>query len=371
MKQQLITIFLGGVFSSQLCLAQVTKTESNSKESVKTHEITIQKKSDKDTKLVIEIKSDSVIINGKPLASFNEDGIVIGTKKMIIANELRYDIGSDLNNSFLQDLDPRDIESVNIFGKGDQKTVEVTRKGKPVTYLGVITETDDEGLQITTVSDSSPAKMAGLQQEDIITAIDNEKVKTPEALTKIIRSKKAGDKITIRFKRDGKQMKEDVVLKERGLNAMERQIKINMPDGKSKVYTMPNMNWGEWNYRYGDIGKNYKYDLYNDFPNSKNRITINGFGNRPKLGLKIQDTQDESGVKVLEVEKESIAEKAGLKANDVIVAIDGTDVKNTDIFRAKSTAASMKGKYELKLMRDGKQILANIEIPKKLKTVEL
>src|SRR5688500_19473399 len=40
-------------------------------------EIIIKRKGDKDTKVTIEIKGDDVIVNGKPLAEFDDESIVI------------------------------------------------------------------------------------------------------------------------------------------------------------------------------------------------------------------------------------------------------------------------------------------------------
>ena len=64
--------------------AQVTEKESKKTEKKETQEIIIRKKGDKDTKLTLEITTDKVIINGKPIAEFNEDGITINNRKIIV-----------------------------------------------------------------------------------------------------------------------------------------------------------------------------------------------------------------------------------------------------------------------------------------------
>jgi serine protease Do len=83
-------------------------------------------------------------------------------------------------------------------------------------YLGVSTYTindqfkrmyqiDIDGVFITSVESDSPAEEAGLQQTDIITAIDNTKVTTAEELSEIITSHKPGDTATLTVIRNGSQ----------------------------------------------------------------------------------------------------------------------------------------------------------------------
>jgi serine protease Do len=50
----------------------------------------------------------------------------------------------------------------------------------------------------------------------------------------------------------------------------------------------------------------------------------------PKLGLSVQDTDDGKGVKVIEVDEESNAAKAGLKENDIITNFNDREVNSAD-----------------------------------------
>ncbi len=77
------------------------------------------------------------------------------------------------------------------------------------------------------------------------------------------------------------------------------------------------------------------------------------------------------GLKVLDVDDESAAEKAGIKEGDVITSFDGSEVNNIDKLRELSKAAIDKGNFKVKLTRDGKEQELDVKIPKNLKSTNL
>ncbi|MDQ2863883.1 MAG: PDZ domain-containing protein [Bacteroidota bacterium] len=52
--------------------------------------------------------------------------------------------------------------------------------------------------------------------------------------------------------------------------------------------------------------------------------------NRPKLGLKIEDTEKGERVKVLSVEEGSAADKAGIKKDDIIIERNGEKINDVN-----------------------------------------
>ena len=130
------------------------------------------------------------------------------------------------------------------------------------------------------------------------------------------------------------------------------------PDIAPRAFTMPKINVMpkmEWN---GDGGYNFNY---------------NGdmLPRHQKLGLKIQDTEDGTGIKVLDVDKDSPAEKAGLKKDDVVTEVGGKKVNNTDEAREQLQENQEKSAYTIKAKRNGSEMNFDIKIPKKLKTANL
>jgi serine protease Do len=92
---------------------------------------------------------------------------------------------------------------------------------------------------------------------------------------------------------------------------------------------------------------------------------------QPRLGIKAQDTEDGKGVKVLDVDEESAAEKAGIKEGDVITKFDGKEVNSAADLAEGARAGKDKPSFKINLLRDGKPQEVEVKIPKKLKTANL
>jgi serine protease Do len=222
---------------------------------------------------------------------------------------------------------------------------------------------DNAGLAIRSVEVGSPAEKAGLQTNDIIETVDGAKMAEKEDLSKLIRSKKEGNKIELKILRNNQSQKIVATLGSKKLEDFDRTFVFKMPNGNARMYKLPD----------------------SDMPSFAERIPkVEGFNfniehnsNTPKLGLKVQDIQEGNGVKVLEVSKESLAEKAGIKVNDIITEYYDKVINNTDEFRRynsilrNSRALKPDGSYSLKVLRDGKPLELKIVIPKLLKTAEL
>jgi serine protease Do len=104
----------------------------------------------------------------------------------------------------------------------------------------------------------------------------------------------------------------------------------------------------------------------------KQMMPMEGFAfGRPRLGLSIQDTDDGVGVKVLDVDEESAAAKAGIKKDDIIIGVDDTDVKGTDDVVRTTRDRADKTSYKFKVKRGGSTQTIEVKIPRKLKTADL
>jgi serine protease Do len=91
----------------------------------------------------------------------------------------------------------------------------------------------------------------------------------------------------------------------------------------------------------------------------------------PKLGMSVQDTDDGKGVKVLDIDDEGSAAKAGLKEGDIITQVDDKAVNGADeiskLIREKKDQPSVK----MQILRGGKTQTIDVRIPRKIKTVDL
>lgn len=86
---------------------------------------------------------------------------------------------------------------------------------------------------------------------------------------------------------------------------------------------------------------------------------------RPKLGVEVQEQENDKGLKVITVMGGSPAENAGIKNKDVILMVDEKEVNSIDELR--KAIAEGKDSMTMTLMRDGKKTKVDVKFPKPLK----
>lgn len=332
----------------------VAQDKTKKEDKKETQVITIKKSGDKNADLKIEFKNDVVLINGKPLVEFKDDAITINNKKIVVKTGDKLSIYGGEGKAFEMDL--HELE-----GMGD-RIVRSLDFGGSRTFLGVTTENDDAGAKIVEVTSESAAAKAGLEKGDIITKVGDTKIADPSDLSEAISAKKPKDEVKITYKRNGKEKTAKATLQERKVDS--RSFSFRGPQGGMKTITVPGHPITP-----GAPGTFYRDN--EDF-NFNSDVFVNGYGiRRPKLGLKIQDLEEGSGVKVLDVDAESAAEKAGIKKDDVITAVGDVKVNNTDEAREQLHQNAEKSAYSIEAKRNGTTMKFDIKIPKKLKTADL
>lgn len=208
--------------------------------------------------------------------------------------------------------------------------------------LGVATEKDEKGALIVDVNAGTPAEKCGLQKDDIITAINGYKISDPENL----------------YKEVGKYLPED-------------KIKIDyLRNGEAKTTTAklaPNFPVEE---RMPERLQNFNLRLFGDGNNAWDLLDRMG-GPKPNLGLSLTDTEKGRGVEVTSVKENTPAAKAGLQKTDLLLSINGKELKDVnDVKKLKSTLKEG-DTWKLVYERSGKKMETDIKFPKKLMTAEL
>ena len=362
MKKLLLIAAVAGLTSLSLAVSaqdeKGEKGEKGDKDSKQSQEIVIRKKGDKDTKITVEIKGDNVTINGKPLSEYKDDEITINRRNIIIRD------GKGRNR---YSITPDDFGGFNGFWTESD--------GESRAFLGVTTEKVEGGAKITEVSKESAAEKAGLKEGDVITKVGDKSIDGPESLYDAVSDQKPKDEVKLSYKRDGKLSTTKATLGERKASA-PMAYSFSGPDGIARSYSMPR------GYAVPRINPAPKVEVWGDksFGETFPKVYSDGaynysfgdmFPRQQKLGLKIQDTEDGKGVKVLDVEKDSPADKAGLKKDDVVTEIGGEKVNNTDEARDQLQENAEKASYNIKATRNGSAMSFDIKIPKKLKTANL
>jgi serine protease Do len=295
----------------------------------------------------VEINGNKITINGKEVEDSDNGKIKIDRQKKIII----------LNN--------KDISDENLTSS-DNKNIEETIDSMAV--LGVMTETNEAGAKIENVVKESAAEKAGLEVGDIITAIDNKKIDGHQSLAETIKSHKPFDLVKISYLRNGKKkltnctlqlkkrVERKIIITKKGTKKDEINELFQMPEITSETIDLSGLAEG-----LNGLSESLKLD----------DLSYKLFPSKQKLGIKIQDIEEENGVKVIDVSKDGLGEKSGLLKDDIISEIAGEKIKNTDDARYQLREVAEKKAYNVKVMRNGKEMMIEIKNPKELKTVDL
>jgi len=220
-------------------------------------------------------------------------------------------------------------------------------KGAGETWLGVYSQSVDSemseafdlpvkyGVIVNEVVEESPAEKAGLKEGDIIVRFDRSKIADQDDLVEMIQKGRPGDKVTLIIMRDGKELKLPIVLEKKP--AAEKQVWVYKgPKSKSKSFT----------FVYGD--------------------------ERSHIGVSLMDLTQQlgdffgiakgKGSLITEVQEDSPAKEAGLKAGDVIVAINGDEVYDPEDVVDAVEDKEPGEKVEVKIVRDKKEMTIPVEV---------
>jgi serine protease Do len=316
--------------------AQDEKKEEKEKASKDIEHITITKTGDSKEKVTVVIDGDKITVNGKPIEELKDGDITVHKSKY-------------KNGDFL--LRSKAPSGAMAWNGGDG-VYNLFNEDQNRAMLGVVTEKVDEGVKVQEITKESAAAKAGLKEGDIITKLDEKKIEDPDALAKAVKEHKPGDKVTVTYLRDKKENKASAELsKYKGLSGYSFT-----PGQQNWDFKMPDMDLKELTVPHGQ---------------SMPRIYGYRSDSQPKLGLSVQDTDDGKGVKVIEVDEESNAAKAGVKANDVITHVNDKEVNSADEVAKLVKENKDKPGLSMKLKRDGKAQTIEVKMPRKLKTADL
>jgi serine protease Do len=214
----------------------------------------------------------------------------------------------------------------------------------------------ERGVVIGTVVPDSPAAKAGLKENDVITEINGQRVEGAAQFRRIIREIPAGRTAQLAIWREGRAQTVSVTLGES--EDRRHSFKVFAPPAPGapgnftfsmpEIPMVPPMEWnGAW------------------------------MAGQPRLGIDAEDLNgqlgtffgapDGEGILVREVNPGSAAEKAGVKAGDVITSVNGERVRTVGDLREKIAAkheAKDKGQtVKLGVLRNRSEVSLTVELP--------
>jgi serine protease Do len=199
------------------------------------------------------------------------------------------------------------------------------------------------GVGVTEVVKDSPAEKAGLRKDDVILRFDGESVTSVRKLTRLVNESSADQNVRLTISRGGAEQELSATLSRRKMDtifsgSMPRILRGDDEDG---VRVFPGGNWPE------SIGGGEGPLVWTLGANRRIGVSTQSLSKQLADYFGVKD----GGVLITSVSDNSPAAKAGLKAGDVITAIDGEKVTSPgDISRVLGKKET--GDVSLTVVRD-------------------
>jgi serine protease Do len=245
---------------------------------------------------------------------------------------------------------PKARATLEMFGGGSQIGVSV----RDIDDADVKREklSAASGVAIEEVWSDSPASRAGLKAGDVVVEFDGEKVRSAQQFARLVEETPDGRTVRMAVVRDGQRMTMDVKPEARGF-ALSR--KLIPPEAFSRLD-----------------------DLRFEVPALKT-FDMPGFEvhtllRTGRLGARVENLTSQladyfgtkGGALVTSVDEGSPAEKAGIKAGDVITGVNGSRVDDASDLRAELRRADDDDTVSIEIVRDKKTqtVKATLEPPR-------
>ena len=209
---------------------------------------------------------------------------------------------------------------------------------------------ETRGVVVESVEPDSPAAKAGLKENDVILSYEGQNVEGTIQFRRLVRETPPGRSIPLSVSRDGNVRSMTIEVGERGSGE-------NEPPVHAYGFKMPNVQPFEMP----------ELDLSTVIPDTMDFHT-------PLLGIGAEDLNGQlgdyfgapngEGILVREVRSGTAAEKAGLKAGDVITKVDGQSVKSTRDLRVQLRKKTDQKSVTLSVVRKGSEISVPVEVEK-------
>jgi len=254
----------------------------------------------------------------------------------------------------MQVLADPEIDQIAIFDGEDGpswlgvETQEVTAENAKELKLPA-----ERGVVVAEVTKDSPAAKAGLKEKDVITEVNGQRVEGAAQFRRMIHEIPAGRAAQLTVWRDGRAQTLSATLgkaeerHDKWMGATPGAFAFRMPE--VQIPEMPSMDLGE------GMG-----------------MVIAG---RPRLGIDAEDiggqlgsffgAPDGEGILVRSVNGGSAAEKAGMKAGDVITTFNGERVRSLGDLRQKLASQNDAKTAKIGVLRNRSEVTLSVELPER------
>jgi serine protease Do len=214
----------------------------------------------------------------------------------------------------------------------------------------------ERGVVVGRVAPESPASKSGLKETDVITEVDGQRVEGAAQFRRMIREIPAGRTVQLTIWRDGHTQSISATLGKAEenhramLKAAPGSFAFRMPE-VVEIPDMPEIPAIEWDN--GDMMV---------LPGGHPRLGIDAEDINGQLGSYF-GAPDGEGVLVRSVNAGSVAEKAGLKAGDVITKFNGERIRSLGELREKVAGKNDGKPAQLSVLRNKSEVTLTVDLP--------
>lgn len=212
--------------------------------------------------------------------------------------------------------------------------------------LGTLKLKEEKGVEVTMVDQDAPAGKAGIKEHDVILTMNGTAIESGAAFRRMIHETPPGRVIMLGLSRDGQPMTVKLQLADKhkeymSWNGPRPDIHMNIPEIHVPDIDIPSMN------------------MVVVTSSARSGLMVENI--TPQLG-EFFGVKSGNGVLVRSVEKGSRAEKAGFRAGDVIVKVNGEAVRDTSDF-AHGVKSRSGNSVSVVVVRDKKEQNFTLTLP--------
>jgi serine protease Do len=260
----------------------------------------------------------------------------------------------------VRELPDLDVEQVAVFdGEEGPSWLGVETREVTADTAKELKLPAERGVVVGRVTEESPAAKAGLKEKDVITEVNGQRVEGATQFRRMVHEIPAGRTVQLTVWREGRAQTLTVTLgqAEEGhrawMKAAPGAFAFRMPEVE-----MPDMP------AIAGFGDDFAL-----LPGGQPRLGIDAEDIGDQLGS-FFGTPDGEGILVRSVNGGSPAEKAGLKAGDVITSFNGERVRTLGDLRHKLAAKADDKPAKLGVWRNRSEVSLTVELPARAPKVQ-
>jgi serine protease Do len=215
---------------------------------------------------------------------------------------------------------------------------------------------EERGVEVRNIDGDSPAAKAGLKEGDVVLEFNGQRVESGEQFARLVREMPAGRQVKLLISREGKTQTLTAAIGTRTAQFVTTGpdgFRFSLPAPPAPPAPPASPRWsGKW---WGG-----EFDMPS--PSMSWRSGTLGIETEGLSSQLAQFFGVKEGVLVRSVNKNSPAEKAGIKAGDVIVKVNENSVDSPDDVSRHIRTGRDKGRVNLTLMREKKEMTVTVDI---------